>query len=49
VVLGASSVAQLDENLDALANLDFTGDELKRIDAFASEGHVDLWREVAEN
>ena len=30
VLIGASSVAQLDENLDALNNLEFTDEELKR-------------------
>jgi L-glyceraldehyde 3-phosphate reductase len=49
VVLGASSVEQLDENLGALENLSFTKDELDRIDQFAREGHLDLWREVAES
>jgi L-glyceraldehyde 3-phosphate reductase len=44
VLLGASSVEQLDENLDALNNLDFTDDELQRIDHFAVESGVDLWR-----
>ncbi len=44
VLLGASSVTQLDENLDALNNLDFTADELARIDQFAVESGVDLWR-----
>ena len=48
VVLGASSVTQLDENLGALRNLHFTQDELERIDGFAREGHLDLWRQVAE-
>jgi len=36
-IAGASSVEQLDENLDALNNLDFTDEELKRIDQFALE------------
>jgi len=49
VVLGASSVRQLDENLGALDNLGFTKDELDRIDQFARESHIDLWREVAED
>ncbi len=49
VVIGASSVAQLDENLDALNNLQFSADELARIDIHAVEGHVDLWRDVAED
>jgi L-glyceraldehyde 3-phosphate reductase len=44
LVIGASSVRQLDENLDALDRLDFSGDELRRIDEFAVESGVDLWR-----
>jgi L-glyceraldehyde 3-phosphate reductase len=49
VLIGASSVEQLDENLDALKNPDFSADELSRIDAYATEGHIDLWREAAED
>jgi L-glyceraldehyde 3-phosphate reductase len=44
LVIGASSVAQLEENVAALDNLDFTETELKEIDAYAVEGNVDLWR-----
>ena len=44
-LIGASSVAQLDENLGALANLDFTPDELDEIDQYASDSGIDLWRE----
>ncbi|HUZ42535.1 MAG TPA: L-glyceraldehyde 3-phosphate reductase [Acidimicrobiales bacterium] len=47
VLLGASSVEQLDENLDALNNLDFAEDELKRIDEFAVDSGIDLWRRPA--
>ncbi|HEY7931772.1 MAG TPA: L-glyceraldehyde 3-phosphate reductase [Acidimicrobiales bacterium] len=46
-LIGASSVAQLDDSLDALANLDFTPEELTDIDRFAVDGGVDLWRDVA--
>ena len=42
-VVGASSVAQLDDNLTALDRLDFTADELARIDEYAVEGGVNLW------
>jgi L-glyceraldehyde 3-phosphate reductase len=42
-LIGASSVRQLDENLAALAHLDFTDDELAEIDRHASEGDVNLW------
>jgi L-glyceraldehyde 3-phosphate reductase len=44
LVIGASSVKQLDENLAALDNLDLSDDELARIDDFAIESGVDLWR-----
>jgi len=47
VLLGASSVEQLDENLDALNNLAFTPEELTRIDQFAVESGIDLWRRPA--
>jgi len=47
VLLGASSVEQLDENLDALNNLAFTDEELKRIDQFAVDSGIDLWRRPA--
>lgn len=48
LVIGASSVAQLDENLGALSHLDFSEEELRRIDEHAVEGHIDLWRDVAQ-
>jgi L-glyceraldehyde 3-phosphate reductase len=44
VVIGASSVAQLDENLGALRALDFDHEELAEIDKQAVEGGIDLWR-----
>jgi L-glyceraldehyde 3-phosphate reductase len=47
VLLGASSVEQLDENLDALNNLEFSAEELTRIDQFAVESGIDLWRRPA--
>jgi L-glyceraldehyde 3-phosphate reductase len=45
LTVGASSVTQLDENLDALDRLDFSDDELREIDQHAIESGVDLWRE----
>ena len=42
-LVGASSVAQLDDNLKALDNLDFSPAELAEIDRFAVEGGVNLW------
>jgi L-glyceraldehyde 3-phosphate reductase len=47
-LVGASSVAQLDENLGALTNLDFTPDELSEIDRYASDSGIDLWRESSD-
>ena len=44
VVVGASSVQQLQNSLGALDETDFTADELAQIDGHAVEGGVDLWR-----
>ena len=44
VVVGASSVRQLQNSLGALDRADFTVDELAEIDGHAVEGGVDLWR-----
>ena len=43
LVIGASHVAQLEANIAALDNLDFSKDELAEIDQFATEGDVNLW------
>jgi L-glyceraldehyde 3-phosphate reductase len=42
-LLGASSVEQLEQNVAALARLDFDADELAEIDRYAQEGEVNLW------
>jgi L-glyceraldehyde 3-phosphate reductase len=47
VLIGASSVAQLEQNVGALDHLDFASDELAAIDHHALEGGIDLWRTVA--
>ena len=47
-LVGASSVAQLEENLGALSNLEFTPDELTEIDQYASDSGIDLWRESSD-
>jgi len=44
IVAGASSVAQLEENLGALRALDFSAEELAEIDRYAVEGGIDLWQ-----
>ena len=46
-LIGASSVEQLDENLDALNNLDFSAEELTEIDQHAVDAGIDLWRTPA--
>jgi L-glyceraldehyde 3-phosphate reductase len=47
-LVGASSVAQLEENVGALRRLDFTAEELAAIDEHAHDAGVDLWAESAE-
>jgi L-glyceraldehyde 3-phosphate reductase len=44
VLIGASSVAQLGQNVTALDQLEFTPDELATIDRYAVDGGIDLWR-----
>jgi L-glyceraldehyde 3-phosphate reductase len=43
VLIGASSVAQLDDNLAAVHNLAFTSDELAHIDELAGDRDINLW------
>lgn len=43
LVIGASSVDQLENNLGALTNLDFNGDELSTIDQYARDAGINLW------
>ena len=47
VLVGASSVRQLEQNTAALDNLDFSTEELTEIDNHAVEGGIDLWRSQA--
>ncbi|TFV54902.1 L-glyceraldehyde 3-phosphate reductase [Mycobacterium sp. PS03-16] len=47
-LVGASSVAQLEENLKALDNLGFTTEELDEIDRYASDSGIDMWRESSD-
>ncbi|HAT31601.1 MAG TPA: L-glyceraldehyde 3-phosphate reductase [Janthinobacterium sp.] len=42
-LIGASSSAQIRENVAALARLDFSAQELQSIDMQAREGHLNLW------
>lgn len=43
LVIGASSVAQLEANVAALDNLAFTDSELEEMEPFATEGDINLW------
>ena len=43
VVIGASSVAQLDDNVRALDRLTLTAEELDGIDAYAVDEGINLW------
>jgi L-glyceraldehyde 3-phosphate reductase len=47
VLIGASSVGQLEQNIAALEHQSFTAEELAEIDRYAVEGDIDLWRAVA--
>jgi L-glyceraldehyde 3-phosphate reductase len=44
VLVGASSVKQLEANIAAMDNLEFSTQELNEIDKHAVEGGIDLWR-----
>ncbi len=42
-LIGARSVEQLDDSLDAVKRLDFSAGELEAIDAAAQDGGINLW------
>ncbi|MEO3938600.1 L-glyceraldehyde 3-phosphate reductase [Dermatophilaceae bacterium Soc4.6] len=44
VLVGASSVAQLEDSVGATANLDFTPEELDKIDRHAVDAGINLWK-----
>jgi L-glyceraldehyde 3-phosphate reductase len=43
-LIGARSVQQLEDSLAAVRKLDFTSDELARIDRFATDAGIDIWK-----
>lgn len=49
VVLGASSVAQLDDNLDALRNTEFSAEELSAIDQHGGVAGINLWQGATDS
>jgi len=48
LVIGASSVRQLEQNLAALENLTLSDDELAEIDRYATDADVNLWARSSE-
>jgi len=48
VLIGASSVRQLEQNVAATANLEFSADELAEIDQHAVDAGIDLWKGARE-
>ncbi|GAD08993.1 L-glyceraldehyde 3-phosphate reductase [Gluconobacter japonicus] len=47
-LIGAKNVQQLDDSLDSLKNLTFSSEELAKIDHYAKEGKIDLWRDLSK-
>ena len=47
-LIGAHSVEQLDNSLDATKRLQFTDAELKEINRYAEDGAIDLWKGARE-
>jgi L-glyceraldehyde 3-phosphate reductase len=47
-LIGASSVAQLEDNVAAVQRLDFSDEELAAIDEHAVESGVDLWADARD-
>jgi L-glyceraldehyde 3-phosphate reductase len=48
VLVGVSSVAQLEDNVGALNNLSFTADELAEIDKYANDSDINLWAKSSD-
>jgi L-glyceraldehyde 3-phosphate reductase len=48
-LVGASSVAQLEQNVGALDKLQFSKDELKDIDRSATDSRINLWATSSKN
>jgi L-glyceraldehyde 3-phosphate reductase len=49
VLIGASSVEQLDDSLDAVKNLSFTPQELAKIDKHAVDAGINLWKTSSDH
>jgi L-glyceraldehyde 3-phosphate reductase len=49
VLIGASSVAQIEENVATLQNLHFSEEELAEIDAHAVDSNINLWAQSSSH
>jgi L-glyceraldehyde 3-phosphate reductase len=49
VLIGASSVAQLEDNVAALDHLEFSPEELAEIDSYAVDGGINLWQQSSSS
>ena len=49
VLIGASSPKQVEENVRSLDHLEFTPEELARIDQHAKEGGINLWAQSSDH
>ena len=47
-LIGASSVAQLEDNVAPFGRLDFTDDELEEVDRYATESSINIWAGSSE-
>jgi L-glyceraldehyde 3-phosphate reductase len=47
-LIGASSVEQLETNVAALDNLEFSGEELAEIDRFAVDAGINIWQQSSD-
>jgi L-glyceraldehyde 3-phosphate reductase len=48
VVIGASSVKQLDDNVAALRNMSLSSTELAEIDQYAVDADINLWKRSSD-
>jgi L-glyceraldehyde 3-phosphate reductase len=48
-LVGASSVAQLEQNISAVDKLEFSADELQEIDRYATESGINIWAASSAN
>jgi L-glyceraldehyde 3-phosphate reductase len=47
-LVGASSVAQLEDNVAAVETLAFSDDELAEIDRYATDSAINIWAESSK-